>query len=35
MKEDMFDFRPSTSRDETAIGQLKIRVFLHDVAFGM
>lgn len=32
MKVDMFDSRPSTSRDEAAIGQLKIGVVVHDVA---
>ena len=30
MKVDMFDSRPSTSRDEAAIGQLKIGVVVHD-----
>lgn len=34
LQADMFDSRPSTSRDETAIGQLKIGVLLHDVTCG-
>lgn len=28
---DMLMLKPSTSRDETAIGQLRISVLLHDV----